>query len=93
MDMIQMSWLAWLVVGAIAGWIASMIMKTNARQGLLIDIVVGIVGAFIGGFLFNQFGSAGITGFNIWSVFVAVVGAVVLLAIIRLLNRQGVIPS
>jgi uncharacterized membrane protein YeaQ/YmgE (transglycosylase-associated protein family) len=93
MDMGQMGWLAWLVVGGVAGWLASLIMKTNRQQGLLMDILVGIVGAFIGGFLFNQFGSAGITGFNIWSVFVAVVGAVVLLAVIRLLSRQGILPS
>lgn len=67
--------------------------EKNHKQGLLMDIVVGIVGAFVGGFLFNEFGSAGITGFNIWSVFVAVVGAVVLLALIRLLSRQGLLPS
>lgn len=88
MDMGQMGWLAWLIVGALAGWLASIVMKTNRRQGLLLDIVVGIVGAFIGGFLFNQFGATGITGFNIWSVLVAFVGAVVLLAVIRLLTGQ-----
>jgi uncharacterized membrane protein YeaQ/YmgE (transglycosylase-associated protein family) len=82
----QMGWLAWLIVGAVAGWLASMVMKTNRQQGLLTDIVVGIVGAFIGGFLFNQFGAAGVTGFNIWSVIVAFVGAVVLLAVLRLLT-------
>jgi uncharacterized membrane protein YeaQ/YmgE (transglycosylase-associated protein family) len=85
----QMGWLAWLIVGALAGWLASMVMKTNRQQGLLMDIVVGIVGAFIGGFIFSQFGSTGVTGFNIWSVFVAFTGAVVLLAVIRLLNRRG----
>ena len=90
MDMGQMGWLAWLVVGAIAGWLASMVMKTNRQQGLLIDIVVGIVGAFIGGFLFNQFGEAGITGFNLWSIFVAFIGAVVLLALIRVANGQRI---
>jgi uncharacterized membrane protein YeaQ/YmgE (transglycosylase-associated protein family) len=89
-DMGQMGWLAWLVVGAIAGWLASMVMKTNRQQGLLLDIVVGIVGAFIGGFLFNQFGEAGITGFNLWSVFVAFIGAVVLLALIRVANGQRI---
>lgn len=88
MDMSQMGWLAWIVVGAVSGWLASMVMKTNRQQGLLLDIVVGILGAFIGGYLFQQFGSAGITGFNIWSVFVAFVGAVVLLAVIRLVNGQ-----
>lgn len=86
----QMGWLAWLIVGAIAGWLASMVMKTNRQQGLLIDIVVGIVGAFIGGFLFNQFGTAGVTGFNIWSIFVAFTGAVVLLALVRLLTGRQV---
>lgn len=84
----EMGWLAWLIVGAVAGWLASLVMKTNHQQGLLMDIVVGIVGAFIGGFLFNQFGSAGVTGFNVWSVIVAFIGAVVLLGLIRLLNGQ-----
>lgn len=84
----QMGWLAWLIVGAVAGWLASLVMKTNSQQGLLMDIVVGIVGAFIGGFLFNQFGAAGVTGFNISSVIVAFVGAVVLLGLLRLLNGQ-----
>ena len=88
MDMGQMGWLAWLVVGAVAGWLASIVMKTNRHQGLLMDILVGIVGAFIGGFLFNQLGSAGVTGFNIWSLFVAFTGAVVLLAAIRLLSGR-----
>jgi uncharacterized membrane protein YeaQ/YmgE (transglycosylase-associated protein family) len=84
----QMGWLAWLVIGAVAGWLASIVMKTNSRQGLFMDIVVGIVGAFIGGFLFNEFGSTGVTGFDIWSVFVAFTGAVVLLGAIRLANGQ-----
>jgi uncharacterized membrane protein YeaQ/YmgE (transglycosylase-associated protein family) len=92
-DLGQMGWLAWLIVGAVAGWLASIVMKTNHQQGLLLDIVVGIVGAIIGGFLFRQFGSAGVTGFNLWSVFVAFVGAVVLLAVIRLLTRRGMLPS
>ncbi len=88
MDMGQMGWLAWLIVGAIAGWLASKVMRTS--QGLLTDILVGIVGAFIGGFLFNQFGTSGVTGFNVWSVFVAFTGAVVLLAVIRLLSGRRV---
>lgn len=88
MDMGQMGWLAWLVVGAAAGWLASIVMKTNRQQGLLMDIVVGIVGAFVGGLLFNQFGAAGITGFNVWSLFVAFTGAVVLLVGLRLLTGE-----
>src|SRR5438105_2206099 len=83
-----MGWLAWIIVGGVAGWLASMAM--HSRLGLLGDIVVGIVGAFIGGFLFNAIGVAGTTGFNIWSVFVAFIGAVVLLALIRLISGSRV---
>ena len=82
----QMDWLAWLVVGAIAGWLASRVMRSGL--GLIGDIVVGIVGAFIGGFLFNLVGASGTTGFNIWSIFVSFVGAVVLLGVIRVLNGR-----
>jgi uncharacterized membrane protein YeaQ/YmgE (transglycosylase-associated protein family) len=69
MDSNTMGWLAWIIVGAIAGWLASLVMGTNLRQGLLLDIVVGIVGAFIGGFLLSAIGTPGVTGFNIWAVF------------------------
>jgi len=86
MNMGQMGWVAWLIVGAVAGWLASKVMRTG--QGLLTDILVGIVGAFIGGFLFNQFGTVGVTGFNIWSIFVAFVGSIVLLALIRLFSGR-----
>jgi uncharacterized membrane protein YeaQ/YmgE (transglycosylase-associated protein family) len=89
----QMGWLAWLIVGAVAGWLASMVMSTDRQQGLLMDIVIGILGAMLGGFLFNQFGAAGVTGFNVWSVVVAFVGAVALLAVIRLLNGRRRISS
>ena len=86
-----MGWLAWLIVGAISGWLASLVMRTN--QGILMDIVVGIVGAFIGGFLFNLLGAPGATGFNIWSVFVAFIGAVVLLGILRMFARSVPPPA
>ena len=86
MNMGQMGWVAWLIVGAVAGWLASKVMRTG--QGLLTDILVGIVGAFIGGFLFNQFGTVGVTGFNVWSIFVAFVGSIVLLALIRLFSGR-----
>ena len=82
-----MNILLWLLMGAVAGWIASLIMKTNRSQGTLIDIVVGIVGAFLGGWLFETFGQAGVTGFNFYSLLVAVVGAVVLLFLVRLVRR------
>ncbi len=82
-----MGWLAWIIIGAIAGWLASIVMGTNRSQGLLMDVIVGIIGAFIGGFLFNLIGAPGATGFNVWSLFVAFIGAVVLLAILRLFSR------
>lgn len=74
-----MNIILWLVFGAIVGWIASVVTKT--REGLLMDVVLGIIGAFIGGLLMNLFGQPGVTGFNLYSMFVAVVGAVVLIAI------------
>ena len=77
----------WLVLGGLAGWIASMLMGRNAHMGMIGNIVVGILGAFIGGFLMNLLGAAGTTGFNLWSLFVAVIGAVVLLYSARLLRR------
>lgn len=69
----------WIIFGALAGWIASMLMGTDAQQGALMNIVVGIVGALAGGFLMNLIGFAGITGFNLYSFGVAILGAVVLL--------------
>lgn len=80
-----MSILLWIVLGALAGWIASMIMGTS--QGVLMDIVVGIIGAVIGGWLMNYFGQAGASGFDLYSLLVAVVGAVVLLAIVKMIRR------
>jgi uncharacterized membrane protein YeaQ/YmgE (transglycosylase-associated protein family) len=78
------TFVVWVVVGAIAGWLASIVMRTNGRQGLLQDIVVGVIGGVIGGFLFNALGVGGaVTGFNLMSVIVAFVGAIVLLVLIR----------
>jgi uncharacterized membrane protein YeaQ/YmgE (transglycosylase-associated protein family) len=76
--------LAWLILGGIAGWLAGLAMKS--RGGILTNIVVGIIGAFMGGLLFSVLGFAGPTGFNIWSLLVAFVGAVLLLGGIRILN-------
>ena len=82
-----MGWLAWIIVGGIAGWLASMVMRS--RQGLVMDIVVGIIGAFIGGFLLSAIGTPGVTGFNVWSVIVAFIGAVVLLGVLRLFSGRS----
>ena len=82
--------LAWIIVGAIAGWLASIVMKTNASQGLLMDIIVGIVGGLIGGFVLNALGVGGaVTGLNIGSILVAFIGAVILLAILRVVRRAA----
>lgn len=83
-----MSILGWIVLGAIAGWIASIIMKKNSQMGAFANVLVGIVGAFIGGFLFHILGGIGITGFNFWSLIVAVIGSVILLWIINSFNRK-----
>jgi uncharacterized membrane protein YeaQ/YmgE (transglycosylase-associated protein family) len=74
--------LAWIVLGLIAGFLASAVMR-GGGFGIIGDIIVGVVGALIGGFLFSALGSTGVTGFNIWSLFVAFVGACILIAILR----------
>lgn len=82
-----MGFILWIVIGALAGWIASMIMKTNAEQGLLVDIIVGIIGAFIGGYVVRFFGIDPDANLII-SLVTAVVGAVILLAIIKAVRRS-----
>jgi len=73
-----MSFLAWVVLGLVAGFIGSKIVN-KAGEGVLLDIVLGIIGAVLGGWLFSTFGAAGVTGLNLYSLLVAVVGAVVIL--------------
>lgn len=82
-----MTILGWLVLGLIAGFIASKIVNKTG-EGLVVDIILGIIGAFVGGFLFAQFGSAGVTGFNLYSMFVAVIGAVIVLLLYHLVIRR-----
>ncbi|HRL13913.1 MAG TPA: GlsB/YeaQ/YmgE family stress response membrane protein [Aggregatilineales bacterium] len=80
--------LVWIIIGAVAGWLASIVMKTNAQQGLLADIIVGIIGGFLGGWLLDLLGVGGaVTGLNLGSLLTAFIGAIVLLAILRLLRR------
>ena len=84
-----MNFIVWIIFGALAGWIASMIMGKNAQMGALANIVVGILGALIGGFLMtNVFGAQGVTGFNLTSLLVAVAGAVVLLFLVGMVRRS-----
>lgn len=76
-----MSILGWIILGALAGWIASKIVGTDAEQGAIGNIIFGIIGAVVGGWLMEVVGSTGVTGFNIWSFVVALVGAVVVIGI------------
>ena len=80
-----MNIIGWVVLGGIAGWIASMITGRNDQMGCITNIAAGIVGAIVGGWLFSFFGGGGVTGFNLVSLLVAVVGAVVVLAIVNLI--------
>lgn len=82
-----MNILLWIVLGAIAGYLASVIMKTNDSQGTLGDIILGILGAIVGGFAMNLFGQPGVTGFNLYSILVAVLGAVVVIYLGRAMSR------
>lgn len=81
--------IVWLIVGGIVGWLASLIMKTDAQQGIILNVVVGIIGALIGGWLIGPLlGSGSINeGFSIMSVVVSLIGAIILLAIVNLFRR------
>lgn len=81
--------IAFIIFGAIVGWIASMIAGTNQEQGAIGNIVVGILGSFVGGIIMNMFGSKGITGFNLSSFIVALIGAVILLIIYKAIRGHG----
>ncbi len=74
--------LGWIILGAIAGWLASIVTGRNSQMGCIANIIVGVVGGLVGGWLMtNVFGTTGLTGFNIWSLIVAFVGATILLLI------------
>jgi uncharacterized membrane protein YeaQ/YmgE (transglycosylase-associated protein family) len=80
-----MNIILWIILGAAAGWIADMVMTSD--HGLLEDIILGVIGAFVGGFIMNSFGQPGVTGFNIYSLVVAVIGAVILISLGRIIHR------
>ena len=77
--------IVWIIFGAIAGWLAHLI--TGRGGGLIVNIIVGIVGAFIGGFIMSLFGEGGVSGFNLYSFLVAILGAVVLLIVVGMIRR------
>ncbi len=82
-----MSFIAWIVLGLIAGFIASKIVNKTG-EGVILDIILGIVGSVVGGWLFQTFGMSGVTGVNVYSILVAVVGAIVVLFIYHVLVRS-----
>lgn len=79
----------WIIFGALVGWIASMIMRTDEEQGAIANIIIGIVGAFIGGAISNLVGGPDVGGFNLTSLIVAILGAVVLIFFIRMFTGGG----
>ena len=81
-----MSIIAWIVLGLIAGFIASKIVNKSG-QGVIVDIVLGIIGAVVGGFIFSLAGAEGVTGFNLYSIIVAIIGAIVVLVIYHSIQR------
>jgi uncharacterized membrane protein YeaQ/YmgE (transglycosylase-associated protein family) len=88
-----MSFLAWIFLGLIAGFVASKIVNKRG-EGVVLDIILGIVGAVFGGWLFNKFGTSGVTGLNLYSILVAVVGAVIVLLIYHAIsNAVHTMPS
>ena len=81
-----MNIILWIIFGAIAGWLASVI--TGSGHGLVWDIILGIIGALLGGFIMNALGSPGVTGFNLYSFIVAIIGAIIIIWIGRMFNRH-----
>ena len=83
-----MGLIGWIVLGGLAGWIASMIAGTNKQQGFFGNIIVGIIGAVIGGWVVGFFGADGVNGFNLWSFVVALIGALILIWIWGLITHR-----
>ena len=83
-----MSILAWVILGLIAGFLGSKIVNKTG-EGVLLDIVLGVIGAVAGGWLFNRFGAAGVTGLNVWSLVVATIGAVIVLVLYHAIVGRG----
>lgn len=77
----------WIIFGGLAGWMASVIMKNNSNQGTVTDIIMGIIGAIVGGFLMGLVGQSGVNGFNLYSFIVAIIGAIVVIYIGRMIKR------
>lgn len=80
--------IGWIVLGGLAGWVASKFVGTDAQQGVVGNIIAGVLGGFLGGWLFSVLGGTGVTGFNLWSFVVALVGAVLVLLIWKAISGR-----
>lgn len=79
--------IAWIIFGGLAGWVASLVTGANGKMGLVANVLAGVSGAFIGGFIMNYFNKAGVTGFNLRSFGVAVLGSIILIFIFKLILK------
>ena len=84
-----MELLSWIILGFVAGWLASVLMNTETTQDALLDIILGIIGAFVGGWLLSVFGQPTVTGLNLYSIFVSILGAAVLIGLGRTLQVKA----
>lgn len=80
--------LLWIIFGGIVGWVASLIMGTDGQQGIILNVVVGIIGSSLGSYIMQMLGKGGADGFTLYGFMVAVIGAVVLLAIVKLIRGK-----
>jgi uncharacterized membrane protein YeaQ/YmgE (transglycosylase-associated protein family) len=80
--------IAWIIVGGLAGWLAGLVVQEKRPRGCLMNVVVGIVGAVIGGAIFRMLGGSGVSGVNVWSIFVAFIGSVILLTVLNILAKR-----
>jgi uncharacterized membrane protein YeaQ/YmgE (transglycosylase-associated protein family) len=80
--------IVWLILGGVSGWIASKITGNDARMGIGWNLIVGIIGAFLGGWLAGIFGLGPVTGLNLWSFFISIIGAVILLTFVSLFRKK-----
>ncbi len=85
-NQIYMGVILWIVFGGLVGWVASLIMKTDGQQGIFLNIVFGVVGAVVGGWAMSFIGQTGISGFNLYSFVVALVGAVIFIAAVKMVR-------
>ncbi len=79
----------WIIFGGLVGWVASLIMKTDAQQGIILNVVVGIIGAVLGGWIMGGLGQGGVGGFTVYSFLVALLGAVVLIFLVKAIRREA----